>query len=207
MRNAFTLIELLVVIAIVAILAALLFPVFAEAKSSARRAACLSNLRQIGVASALYVQDHDGVYPHDLGPRVAPGTFSDTFPRSDPSDTSNRFDGSPVAGALMPYVRNRELWFSPISPKAVPENGPNTTYQVNALIVVNTVPFDGQPHAGPVHELEVFNPSRTMLWQTHFMRGQGTFRGGLNRLACDGHARWHPATRGASFIQLRWWSD
>ncbi|RYG32837.1 prepilin-type N-terminal cleavage/methylation domain-containing protein [bacterium] len=63
MKRAFTLIELLVVIAIIAILAAILFPVFAQAKEAAKKTACLSNLKQMGTAFALYLNDSDGVYP------------------------------------------------------------------------------------------------------------------------------------------------
>ncbi|MEJ5171323.1 MAG: prepilin-type N-terminal cleavage/methylation domain-containing protein, partial [Fimbriimonadales bacterium] len=62
-RRAFTLIELLVVIAIVAILAAILFPVFASAKESAKSATCQSNLRQLGLSFALYTSDWEGVHP------------------------------------------------------------------------------------------------------------------------------------------------
>jgi len=62
-HRAFTLIELLVVIAIIAILAAILFPVFAQAREKARSAMCLSNLKQIGLACALYTQDFDETYP------------------------------------------------------------------------------------------------------------------------------------------------
>src|SRR5438876_5823194 len=62
-RRAFTLIELLVVIAIIAILAAILFPVFAQAREKARKATCLSNQKQIGLAVHMYVQDYDGMFP------------------------------------------------------------------------------------------------------------------------------------------------
>src|SRR6266511_3335108 len=62
-RRGFTLIELLVVIAIIAILAAILFPVFARAREAARKTACLSNVKQLGLASNMYKQDYDEAYP------------------------------------------------------------------------------------------------------------------------------------------------
>jgi prepilin-type N-terminal cleavage/methylation domain-containing protein len=65
-KSAFTLIELLVVIAIISILAAILFPVFARARESARRASCMSNLKQIGLGTMMYVQDYDEKYPMGL---------------------------------------------------------------------------------------------------------------------------------------------
>jgi prepilin-type N-terminal cleavage/methylation domain-containing protein/prepilin-type processing-associated H-X9-DG protein len=67
MRRGFTLIELLVVIAIIAILAAILFPVFAKAREKARQTTCLNNLRQISAAATMYVQDHEEVFFPDTG--------------------------------------------------------------------------------------------------------------------------------------------
>jgi prepilin-type N-terminal cleavage/methylation domain-containing protein/prepilin-type processing-associated H-X9-DG protein len=91
-KLAFTLIELLVVIAIIAILAAILFPVFAQAKAAAKRTACLSNARQIGTAALLYAGDFDdGVVPTELG--------------SDPET----FWGD----HLGPYLKNRQVLTCP----------------------------------------------------------------------------------------------
>jgi prepilin-type N-terminal cleavage/methylation domain-containing protein len=70
MRQGFTLIELLVVIAIIAILAAILFPVFARAREKARQTTCTSNQRQIAVGLSMYAQDHDNKYPPNPGDTV-----------------------------------------------------------------------------------------------------------------------------------------
>lgn len=76
--SAFTLIELLIVIAIIAILAAILFPVFAQARSKARQASCTSNLKQISLATLQYVQDYDETFP-----------FSNYTPNADTTGNSN----------------------------------------------------------------------------------------------------------------------
>lgn len=74
-RRGFTLIELLVVVAIIAILAAILLPVFAQARESARKATCQSNLRQIGMAFGQYLADYDGCYPNMGSPFQAAGRY------------------------------------------------------------------------------------------------------------------------------------
>ncbi|MBW3637106.1 MAG: DUF1559 domain-containing protein, partial [Armatimonadetes bacterium] len=85
--QGFTLIELLVVIAIIAILAAILFPVFGRARGNARRSSCLSNTKQVGLAALQYIQDYDETLPLNIGdvdnfanPGVAPNWLSGIFP-------------------------------------------------------------------------------------------------------------------------------
>jgi prepilin-type N-terminal cleavage/methylation domain-containing protein len=104
--RAFTLIELLVVIAIVAILAAMLFPVFARARESARRATCTSNLRQIGLAIHMYTQDYDERFP------VC--NFSDS-PFGFPPQTHKDAAGQPIFMhvLLQPYAKNENIFFCP----------------------------------------------------------------------------------------------
>jgi prepilin-type N-terminal cleavage/methylation domain-containing protein/prepilin-type processing-associated H-X9-DG protein len=94
-RKGFTLIELLVVIAIIAILAAILFPVFARAREKARQAACTSNCKQLALGTLMYVQDYDEKFP--MWDRFA---GSNTRPLAPPA-------------AIFPYVKNLELYTCP----------------------------------------------------------------------------------------------
>jgi prepilin-type N-terminal cleavage/methylation domain-containing protein/prepilin-type processing-associated H-X9-DG protein len=101
-HRAFTLIELLVVIAIIAILAAILFPVFAQAREKARSASCLSNMRQYALATLAYVQDYDETFPQSVysmdRPILVPGSGDRVFT---------------VYDATMPYVKNVDIMVCP----------------------------------------------------------------------------------------------
>ena len=107
--NAFSLIELLVVIAIIAILAAILFPVFAQAREKARQAACMSNLKQMGTAFAMYTQDYDERLPDRRDLKLSlPGGWKPwtSWPTSDPR-------AAWAAIVLDPYVKNIGIWACP----------------------------------------------------------------------------------------------
>ena len=111
-RKGFTLIELLVVIAIIAILAAILFPVFAQAREKARTISCLSNMKQIGLGQLMYAQDYDERFTCGVLPN--PG---------DPA-----FMGMGWAGQMYPYVKNSQLFKCP--------NDPNQGVRVNGVAAV-----------------------------------------------------------------------
>jgi len=110
--RGFTLIELLVVIAIIAILAAILFPVFAQARESARGASCLSNLRQFATATLKYVQDYDEVFPQSAYSMdnliLYPGSNDRVFT---------------VFDAVIPYMRNIDIL-------VCPSNRPGTDWKL-----------------------------------------------------------------------------
>jgi len=121
-RKGFTLIELLVVIAIIAILAAILFPVFAKARAKARQSSCVSNLKQLGLAFMQYQTDYDGCLPDS---RVSYNWYASHPPgnyygadhitwwsiRLWSDDTQTALAGSALT--LNPYIKNQNLWICP----------------------------------------------------------------------------------------------
>src|SRR5690348_13949507 len=89
--RGFTLVEVLVVIAVVALLVTMLFPVFSRARENARRSACASNLKQIGLGLQMYCQDHDGRYP-------SPASSATTYG---------------WAQTIQPYLKNAQIFQCP----------------------------------------------------------------------------------------------
>ncbi len=182
-RRGFTLIELLVVIAIIAILAAILFPVFARAREKARQASCLSNMKQLGLACIMYLQDNDGRYP---------GTYWDG-PPPPPWNGTWRY----WSDLIQPYVKNRQCFYCPSSGEAVGGTdwsyGMPTFYSWATDAAVSSWQYGV---AGSVMLLEatwgVFDGP------TFFASSQAPYGGrirdvhndGLNVAYADGHAKW-----------------
>jgi prepilin-type N-terminal cleavage/methylation domain-containing protein/prepilin-type processing-associated H-X9-DG protein len=144
-RRAFTLIELLVVIAIIAILAAILFPVFAQARASARAISCISNTRQSATAVLMYSQDYDETIPrHDNNGSAAYGWCSggNCAPDWGHAGTDPNEPAAMFMGVVQPYIKNQQLLYCPEAGK--------TNWQ-SAI-----GPADGEPYVGALDSKGVY---------------------------------------------------
>lgn len=110
-RTGFTLIELLVVIAIIAILAAILFPVFAKARDKARQAACLSNLKQMGLGVMMYKDDYDNTYPPVVNAQPTEFPGGTGWIATLPSGYAWAWQQ-----LIYPYTKNYQMFYCPNSP-------------------------------------------------------------------------------------------
>ncbi len=211
--KGFTLIELLVVIAIIAILAAILFPVFAQAREKARQSSCLSNMKQIGTAIQLYVDDYDETF--------LAGSWSARESINDSIGVTHT-----VPYKLWPYVKNAGLFCCPSCPgradvvKLGNYGYPSSSYAANgAVLSANgsavTMATIARPSEllflqehntsgdiSPAKGYIFMNPYRD--WQSNYTKvtcvgvlptwdGQNPHNGGMNVTYVDGHAKYAKA--------------
>ncbi|MBU0610327.1 MAG: DUF1559 domain-containing protein [Armatimonadetes bacterium] len=195
-RTGFTLIELLVVIAIIAILAAILFPVFARAREKARQSACLSNMKQIGLAMMSYAQDYDEQL--SLSWYDADGS----------TDGTNGVDYT-WRSAVLPYAKNAQIFLCP-SKKMTSvftgglDMGDNGAYGINEVHWANVT--SSEPPAGKGLG-DIQYPAQCILFgetdgsqsfsntdglDTHgyVFNGATRHNDGANFTYCDGHSKW-----------------
>lgn len=209
-KTGFTLIELLVVIAIIAILAAILFPVFAQARAKARQTACLSNMKQLGVALMMYAQDYDERLPgNHNGNAEAIG-----LPLGFMDNGSLRN----WARSLVPYIKNFDIYKCPQAPPRNLTASPgynysfepgagNTNYYLNGIaadrsLAAITTPADTiflhetsvqtrtcqvRPRLLTVNNVLMAEEANTSTYDLIHSEG-------ANLLFCDGHAKFQKKT-------------
>ncbi len=208
--RGFTLIELLVVIAIIAILAAILFPVFAQARAAARKISCLSNARQLGLGIIMYAQDYDELYPYnDTFDKAHCGFAPTGVPRGPAPPCSYFSDWGRLtwADSIYSYVKNLQLYTCPNHPKdpaGFAENnyiapvsfdnaqsGQTTDFKYICNLAKINEPADRillsewavGTYAGDI------GPWYTSIYQDDFNRLSSAQSGQLNYVFCDGHAK------------------
>ena len=201
-KNGFTLIELLVVIAIIAILAAILFPVFAQAREKARATQCLSNFKQVGTATMMYCADWDNTYPSFYA------ILAKFVPEQLAGKDRNNFDWYWTSGYLgqhhhmtmhylgtvdqvMPYVKNMNMFYCPSSGKKASNLGKGiddtTTTMYRFATTVDTFRKE-------ITDSDFVKPSQFVIWHEwaayHYNKagngGQKQIK--VNAVFADGHA-------------------
>ena len=197
-RRAFTLIELLVVIAIIAILAAILFPVFARAREKARQASCLSNIKQVMLGVLMYAGDNDGQYPSRKG---------------DPNF------GTPyvyLPAQVAPYIKNEQIMWCPTSKGGWAAYGIRQPYYAHAWDLWGSgysgtdETFRRPSETVYLNESWTCRPGYKMPWAQYWMVADPwgprhctpqtlpaptvnlPHNGGSNFAFADGHAKWLP---------------
>ena len=198
-KKAFTLIELLVVIAIIGVIAALLVPAFGRAREGARCAFCANNLRQIGLAMHMYIDEHDFKFP----PRIWPPTMKYWYD---------------VIGA---YLDDEDVWHCPNYKYSSYPSATRASYGYNSgglcwdgcygfdindvvspstcIMVADSSPIPGLPNSG----------SSTIAGYNDPCKVGTRHSGGANILFVDGHVKWHRTSDIPTDIgdeAIRWWN-
>ena len=207
-RSAFTLIELLVVIAIIAILAAILFPVFARARENARRSSCQSNLKQIGLGLLQYVQDYDEKTVADHYPDSGLNNASESDP---PGVGIGRYKWM---DAVQPYVKSTQLFSCPSDVSAAfggqdftPEYIPakqlgSSTSQFFGSYGINA--YYGAGGGSPVEKnLSSFNDAARTIWVSETALNTNNAYTGKYRICFDEALAFNPANS----APRRGWDD
>jgi prepilin-type N-terminal cleavage/methylation domain-containing protein/prepilin-type processing-associated H-X9-DG protein len=195
-RRAFTLIELLVVIAIIAILAAILFPVFARARENARRSSYMSNLKQLGLGFLQYTQDYDERYPFNLDSTTTPTiTYYmavEPYVRSKqtwvcPSESAA---GGIMAGAGFVYADKINYFYNTNVAGGGPSGTIGTPKSLSAIPTVSEVflLWDMQPgwYSGNMYS----DPDNRSAYRPGLAPGTGRHLEGENYAFADGHVKW-----------------
>ena len=205
-RSGFTLIELLVVIAIIAILAAILFPVFARAREKARQTSCLSNVKEMALATHMYVQDYDETL---LFSEFRYGSISVPRPWYGGSSSTHYWPD-----LLYPYVKNKQIFYCPSDDQWI-----GYGWNVHIGYIGNHPDRTGPTYQG-VKLADIDYPSETVCVADHHKAPPATsiyrlwsssaanpdyqavlHNGGLNVGFVDGHAKWMQANK---FQSCRW---
>jgi prepilin-type N-terminal cleavage/methylation domain-containing protein/prepilin-type processing-associated H-X9-DG protein len=188
MRRGFTLIELLVVIAIIAILAAILFPVFAKAREKARQSSCMSNLKQLDLAFQQYAQDYDEGLPYPSPGRADAAPLA-TSAAWISAAVLNQWD--PKLGAIYPYVKNTQIYLCP-SRKSVTPSG--CTYSMNGQLGggISLGAIDDVSGTALLTEADCDDAvtNYTAAGAADGGNGISTHNDGCNIAYVDGHAKW-----------------
>ena len=192
-RRGFTLIELLVVIAIIAILAAILFPVFAKARAKARQATCLSNMRQLSTAILSYAQDYDEGLPMGMSYNPSQtGWWYLVRPYIDPS--------IPVSATARKGILVCPEYESSY-PDGVTPTYPSCSYAPNRYIMETNYAYTLSDCNAPTG-LVLLAPGRNTIGtygrddasgDVQYMAARGRHNEGANYAFCDGHAKWYKA--------------
>jgi len=199
-HGGFTLIELLVVIAIIAILAAILFPVFARAREKARQTSCLNNMKQMALAVHMYAQDYDETLP-----------FATMWTGGSPAGAFSGYTSYLIwPDLLYPYVKNRQVFICPSNMQDWIGYGWNVyigyygaiwmipaystrTQDIYSGVKLATIPYPAQHVAIADHHKVPPATSIYRLWGSYAadpLYWQEVHNGGWNIAFVDGHAKW-----------------